>query len=101
MEEIDKVACVMFIHWGGWIPKACNCTTPHTTYANSVITRHSVTHHGSTFNTSKEQQEKIEWLVEKDNVLYQSAKTLFRVQSRVIEERYGFKLCERAGDFAL
>lgn len=101
LDQMDKVVCVMFIHYTGWIPQACNCTTPHSSFQAKRITNHSVTHHGNTFNTTKEQDEKIQWLVESDNLLYNYARKIFDVQSRVIETRFGFKLCERAGNFSL
>lgn len=101
LDEIDKVACVIYIHYTGWIPQACNCTTPQTTSHRNFATTHSVKHHGDTFNTTVGQDEKIEWLVKKDNILYRYAKTIFGVQSRAVEEKYGFKLCEKAGNFSL
>ena len=107
MDQLDTVICVVFIHYTGWVPTCCVCNNNETTgqgntTKNDTIPSHGVTHHGSSYNTTQEQDEMINKLVEKDWILYEHSKVLFQQQVKIIEQEFGITLCEqikRGGDW--
>ena len=103
MDQMDKVLCVVFIHYAGWVPNCCKCSKLNDPPTNRrrLFSDHGVTHHGSTYNTTKKQDDVISWLVEKDNILYDHAKNIFDVQSKLIEKKFNFTLCNKIGDTSL
>jgi len=100
MDQLDTVICVVFIHFTGWVPTCCLCNNDentgqgHTT-KNDTIPSHGVKHHGSSYNTTPEQDEMINKLVENDMILYEHSKVLFQQQLKIIEQELGITLCER------
>eukprot|EP00956_Cyclotella_meneghiniana_P043337 scaffold265196_cov109-Cyclotella_meneghiniana.AAC.1 len=73
---MDKVLCVMFIHYAGWIPAPCDCTDgeENKVHDDNAVERqssHGVVHHGSSYNTTLHQDELIRKITEKDVLLYE------------------------------
>eukprot|EP00579_Thalassiosira_antarctica_P010776 CAMPEP_0201921734 /NCGR_PEP_ID=MMETSP0903-20130614/9988_1 /ASSEMBLY_ACC=CAM_ASM_000552 /TAXON_ID=420261 /ORGANISM="Thalassiosira antarctica, Strain CCMP982" /LENGTH=131 /DNA_ID=CAMNT_0048458753 /DNA_START=284 /DNA_END=676 /DNA_ORIENTATION=- len=69
MDQLDKVLCLVFIHHAGWLPDACNCSNNKSSsqlQKQQLGSDHGVTHHGSTYNTTRFQDAMIDKLVEKD-----------------------------------
>ncbi len=116
MDEMDKVLCVTFLHYTGWLPPQCDCTSKTTTTAfdegkekedaaasaaaRSTIQKkektkeaHGVKHHAKTFNASSYQNILIDKLTEKDVMLYEGVKHLFNEQVRVVESRLNVNIC--------
>ena len=115
MDEMDRVLCVTFLHYTGWLPPHCDCTTKTTTTAldeeeedataaftaaRSKIQKkqktkeaHGVKHHAKTFNASSYQNMLIDKLTEKDAMLYEGVKHLFNEQVRVVESRLNVNIC--------
>jgi hypothetical protein len=115
MDEMDRVLCVIFLHYTGWLPPHCDCTTKTTTTAfddeeeedaaasaaaRSKIQKkqktkeaHGVKHHAKTFNASSYQNMLIDKLTEKDVMLYEGVKHLFNEQVRVVESRLNVNIC--------
>ena len=100
LDEIDKVLCVTYIHYTGWIPDVCNCSNQNNTSSSRRrrLTDHGVTHHGSTYNTTQFEDTLIEKLVERDETLYDYAKRLFAVQLKVVEEHLNVTICDKIKD---
>ena len=106
MDQMDKTLCVTFIHYTGWVPPHCDCTTTSSEGkdekkpddANHRRLRgasHGVVNHGHSYNTTEYQDALIRKLTEKDILLYEGVKRLFDEQVRVLEKRMNVKLCNR------
>ncbi len=99
MDEMDAAICVIFLHYTGWIPPPCNCTL------DGALSRgegghhggedHGVKHHGSSFNTTTYQNELIDLLTQKDQILYKYAKEIFQQQKRLTEEMFEVVICSK------
>jgi len=103
-DQMDKSVCMIFIHYTGWVPKRCDCSTARSTTAvkaavavNTTDHRfaHGVTHHGSSFQTTPAQDAKIALLRDLDYPLYQTSRTIFREQVRLVEDKYNITICDK------
>ena len=56
---------------------------------------HGVKNHGSTFTTTKHQDELIGELTDIDTVLYETAKEVFKEQIEDLETTYGIRICDK------
>eukprot|EP00956_Cyclotella_meneghiniana_P027469 scaffold61595_cov38-Cyclotella_meneghiniana.AAC.3 len=100
MDQMDKVLCVMFIHYAGWIPAPCDCTDGETKnkmhdYAVERQSSHGVVHHGSSYNTTLRQDELIRKITEKDVLLYEGVKIIFNQHVEYLEKKMNVTLCNR------
>lgn len=106
LDQMDKVLCLILIHYAGFLPDACNCSsdgsgsTQQTQAGQQSQNRrrrldgnHGVSTHGSTYNTTHFQETLIEKLIAKDQVLYHYTKKLFDEQLRVVEEYFNVTIC--------
>ena len=103
--QMDKSVCMIFIHYTGWVPKRCDCSTARSTTAVKAAVAvntttdhrfaHGVTHHGSSFQTTPAQDAKIAILRDLDYPLYQTSRTIFREQVRRVEDQYNITLCDK------
>ena len=106
MDEMDRVLCVTFLHYTGWLSPQCDCATTKTmpTATNTTTdakmqnkektkNSHGVKHHAKTFNASWYQNMLIDKLTEKDVMLYEGVKHLFNEQVRVVESRLNVNIC--------
>ena len=104
-DQMDKSVCMIFIHYTGWVPQRCNCSTARSTTAVKAAVAvntttdhrfaHGVTHHGSSFQTTPAQDAKIAILRDLDYPLYQTSRTIFREQVRRVEDQYNITLCDK------
>ena len=105
MDEMDRVLCVTFLHYTGWLPPQCDCTTKTMTTTTTTTTdakmkskqktkeSHGVKHHATSYITTSYQDKLIDTLTEKDVMLYEGVKFLFNEQVRVLESRLNVKIC--------
>ena len=106
--QMDKSVCMIFIHYTGWVPKRCVCTTSSTKgmnplEANATVNlnttgnhfAHGVTHHGSLFQTTPSQDKKIAILRDLDIPLYEKSRDIFREQVRIVEDKYNITICDK------
>jgi hypothetical protein len=100
--QMDKSVCMIFIHYTGWVPKRCDCTSKTNVAVNINITdnhfAHGVTHHGSSFQTTPSQDEKIAILRDLDYPLYETSRRIFREQVRIVEDKYNITICDKLLD---
>ena len=95
LDEMDKVLCVILIHYAGFLPDACNCSNGENKHKQRRrLSDHGVIHHGSTYNTTSFQDAMIEKLVAKDQILYDYSLKLFNVQLRLVEEYFNVTICD-------
>ena len=95
LDEMDKVLCVILIHYAGLLPDACNCSNGENKHKHRRrLSDHGVIHHGSTYNTTSFQDAMIEKLVAKDQILYDYSLKLFNVQLRLVEEYFNVTICD-------
>mmetsp|Transcript_32783 Transcript_32783/g.55766 ORF Transcript_32783/g.55766 Transcript_32783/m.55766 type:complete len:102 (-) Transcript_32783:2-307(-) len=95
MDDLDRVLCVIFIHYTGWLPDVCNCSKNSSINQRRRLSDHGVIHHGSTYNTTRFEDSLIEMLVERDKILYDYAKQIFGVQLKVVEEHFNVTICDK------
>jgi hypothetical protein len=105
MDEMDRVLCVTFLHYTGWLPPQCDCTNTKTMTTTTTTTdakmqskhetkeSHGVKHHATSYITTQHQDMLIYTLTEKDVTLYEGVKFLFKEQVRVLESRLNVKIC--------
>ena len=107
--QMDKSVCMIFIHYTGWVPKRCVCTTSSTKGMNHLEANnatvnlnttgnhfgHGVTHHGSLFQTTPSQDKKIAILRDLDFPLYEKSREIFREQVRIVEDKYNITICDK------
>ncbi|OEU18223.1 hypothetical protein FRACYDRAFT_236494 [Fragilariopsis cylindrus CCMP1102] len=109
--QMDKSVCIIFIHYTGWVPKRCVCTTSTNNVMNhleandavnlnttSIHFAHGVTHYGSLFQTTPSQDEKIAILRDLDLSLYEKSREIFREQVRIVEDKYNITICDKLLD---
>jgi len=98
LDDIDRVLCVIMIHYAGWLPAKCNCSSSDNDQRRrrrlTEISQHGVIHHGSTYNTTRFEDSLIEKLTTKDELLYDYSKQLFETQLRVVEEYFNVTICD-------
>ena len=96
LDDIDRVLCVIMIHYAGWLPDKCNCSSNDQNRRRRLteISQHGVIHHGSTYNTTRFEDSLIEKLTTKDELLYDYSKQLFNSQLRVFEEYFNVTICD-------
>jgi len=97
LDDIDRVLCVVMIHYAGWLPAKCNCSSSDDDQRRrrlAEISQHGVIHHGSTYNTTRFEDSLIEKLTTKDELLYDYSKQLFETQLRVVEEYFNVTICD-------
>jgi len=98
LDDIDRFLCVVMIHYAGWLPAKCNCSSSDNDQNRrrrlTEISQHGVIHHGSTYNTSRFEDSLIEKLTTKDEFLYDYSKQLFEMQLRVVEEYFNVTICD-------
>ncbi len=109
MDQLDTAMCVIFVHYTGWMPEACDCSLTHSeTMAfdreksiivesndESKICDHGVKNHGATYNTTKRQDELIDHLIEKDMLLYEYSKEIFEQQLMQAEKFFNVTICPK------
>ena len=107
--QMDKSICTIYAHYRGYVTEACDCTNATvvadnddgnvSTYLNQStaggILDHGVAHHGDTYKTTPEQDAMIEFLRDRDTVLYKKTQKIFAEQVREIEEKHGVKICDK------
>ena len=101
MDEMDRVLCVTFLHYTGWLPPQCDCTTKTTTTTTDAKMQskhetkesHGVKHHATSYITTSYQDMLIDKLTEKDVMLYEGVKHLFNEQVKLLESRLNVKIC--------
>lgn len=108
--QMDKSVCMIVIHYTGWVPKRCDCTTStnvtnhlETIAAVNVSTTgshfdHGVSHHGSLFQTTPSQDKKIAILRDLDYSLYETSREIFREQVGIVEDKYNITICGKLLD---
>ena len=87
-DNMDLSMCVIFIHYAGWVPETCKCSNDR-----YLAEDHGVKHHGGSFETTDQQDELIQKLVQNDNLLFNYTKTLFAQKLKHTEEEYSVNLC--------
>mmetsp|Transcript_6079 Transcript_6079/g.12424 ORF Transcript_6079/g.12424 Transcript_6079/m.12424 type:complete len:236 (+) Transcript_6079:3-710(+) len=109
MDDLDVAICVIFVHYTGWIPEACDCSLSQTVKLaldqeksiakesrnESVNFDHGVKNHGATYNTTKSQDELINQLIERDMLLYEYSKEIFEQQLMRVEEFFNVTICQK------
>jgi hypothetical protein len=96
--EMDVSTCLMSTRIFSAVPDRCKCSdsSPYFTQGHAAphIT-HGVIHHGSTTDTTPEQERLIADLTAVDLELYNAAVNLLEENIRDIEQQYHFQLCRK------
>lgn len=92
-DEMVKSLCATFISYQGYVPEKCDCTD--TTLRKRRMDRydHGVSHHGSSYETTLEEDEAIAKLTQKDLQLFEVSQKVFEKQVLGLEEMFGIKVC--------
>ncbi|KAL7566113.1 hypothetical protein ACA910_003887 [Epithemia clementina (nom. ined.)] len=96
LSQFEKSTCLFLAQVLKLVPPSCDCTKSRRSMAGreSVIHySHNVTHHGSTYNLTREERALIENITKFDRRLYAQAAELFAEQVDAVENEYGVKLC--------
>jgi hypothetical protein len=104
--QMDKSICMIYTHYRGYVAEHCDCTNSTAVadvddgnagiYLNqSKVVDHGVSHHGDTYKTTPEQDAMIEFLRDRDMVLFEKTQKIFAEQVRQMEEKYGVKICDK------
>lgn len=107
--KMDKTICLIVIKYTGLVPSECNCSgisqqeqhqRPQRRLNGLVYNpdkhAHGVTHHGSTYNITKEQRQMISDFRGKDLQLYDLlVKEIFEEQVIEAEQKHNFTLCRK------
>jgi len=92
-EQMHKSICLIATKYTGKLPDACDCSGE--TRRRKLLTfSHNVTHHANTFNRTKEEDEMIDILTKKDQLLYRYALEIFDQQVKEVEDKLGITMCD-------
>mmetsp|Transcript_15559 Transcript_15559/g.32480 ORF Transcript_15559/g.32480 Transcript_15559/m.32480 type:complete len:341 (-) Transcript_15559:17-1039(-) len=95
-DRMDTAICTIYIQFSGRVPAECICSSKETERKlihDKHDATHGVKHHGSSYNTTSEQDALIEKLTTDDALLYNRTVELFKGTLKKTEEEYGVKIC--------